>query len=476
MKAQITGYPILSAQQKKELDKNTIISEPIPSNDLLERACYRIFLSLKKIINTDQTVDIICGQGNNGADGLCLARIMTFHGYKVCVYKLNITDKYSVEYVFQNDLLFQTKIEIREINKYNCKFFSSSANFIIDAIFGSGINTIIKAPIDILIEKINLSNAYIISIDQPSGLGTWSSFEGPYVKANKTLCVGSITPSLLNRLYLQDIEIIHIGSQNENIKFIGTFIQSPFSDSHVAGLLPKPNRHAHKGTKGNALLLGGNKGMSGAIVLSAVACSEIGTGNVTVGSIINTLNYIDKYPNIQFLETKLDGQSIDTIDFTKFNSIGIGPGFGTNANSLAFLSILLNTIRNIPMVIDADALNIIGQNKNLIPRIPAGSILTPHPKELSRVFGEFESHEVQWDYLSNLAMTMQIHILAKDTYSVLFCADGEIVVNGNGNASLAKGGSGDTLTGLITGLLSQGLSPKDAAICGMYQLAKYRHL
>ena len=106
MNFQTIGYPILSAQQKKELDKNTIISEPIPSNDLLERACYRIFLSLKKIIKTHQKVDIICGQGNNGADGLCLARILAFHGYKVCVYKLNITDKFSVEYIFQNDLLY----------------------------------------------------------------------------------------------------------------------------------------------------------------------------------------------------------------------------------------------------------------------------------------------------------------------------------------------------------------------------------
>jgi NAD(P)H-hydrate epimerase len=475
MNFQTIGYPILIAQQKKDLDKNTIISEPIPSNDLLERACYRIFLSLKKIIKTHQTVDIICGQGNNGADGLCLARILAFHGYQVCVYKLNITDKFSVEYLFQNDLLLQTQIEIKEINKYNCKFFSSSADFIIDAIFGSGINTAINNPIDILIEKINLSNAHIMSIDQPSGLGTWSSFEGPFVSAHKTICIGSVTPSMLNRFYLQDIEIIDIGLQQGHVKSLGTFIQSPMSDGFVESLMPKANRHAHKGMKGHSLLLGGNKGMSGAIALSAVACSEIGAGNVTVGSVINTLNYIDHYPNIQFLETKLDGQSIDTIDFSKFNAIGIGPGLGTNANSLAFLSILLNTVRNIPMVIDADALNIIGQNKNLIARIPAGSILTPHPKELSHVFGEFESQEVQWGYLTNLAKTMQIHILTKDTYSVLFCADGEIFVNGNGNESLAKGGSGDTLTGLITGLLSQGLSAKDAAICGMYQLVKYRH-
>ena len=469
------GYPILSAQQKKELDKNTIISEPIPSNDLLERACYRIFLSLKKIITIDQTVDIICGQGNNGADGLCLARIMSFHGYKVCVYKLNITDKFSVEYVFQNDLLLQTQIEIKEINKYNCKFFSSSADFIIDAIFGSGINAAVKSPIDILIEKINQSSACIISIDQPSGIGTWSSFEGPFVRAHKTICIGSVTPSMLNRFYLQDIEIIDIGLKQDNVKLLGTFIQSPMSDSFVQGLMPKANRHAHKGMKGHSLLLGGNKGMSGAIALSAIACSEIGAGNVTVGSVTNTLNYIDHYPNIQFLENKLDGQSIDTIDFTKFNAIGIGPGLGTNAYSLAFVSILLNTVRNIPMVIDADALNIIGQNKNLIARIPPGSILTPHPKELSSVFGEFQSQEVQWAHLSNLATTMQIHILAKDTYSVLFCADGEIFANGNGNESLAKGGSGDTLTGLITGLLSQGMTAKDAAICGMYQLVKYRH-
>lgn len=475
MNFQTIGYPILSAEQKKELDKNTIISEPIPSNDLLERACYRIFLSLKKIIKTEQTVDIVCGQGNNGADGLCLARIMAFHGYKVCVYKLNITNKFSIEYVFQNELLLQTQIEIKEINKYNCKFFSSSADFIIDAIFGSGINAAIKNPLDILVEKINLSNAVLISLDQPSGLGTWSSFEGPFVKAHKTLCIGSVTPSILNRFYSQDIEIIDIGLQHENIKLQGTFIQSPLSDSFINGLLPKSNRHAHKGTKGHSLLLGGNKGMSGAIALSAVACSEIGSGNVTVGSVINTLNYIDHYPNIQFLETKLDGQSIDAIDFSKFTAIGIGPGLGVNASTLAFVSILLNTVRNIPMVIDADALNIIGQNKNLIPRIPAGSILTPHPKELSRVFGEFQTQESQWAHLSKLAQNMQIHILAKDTYSVLFCADGEIIVNGNGNESLAKGGSGDTLTGLITGLLSQGLSPKEAAICGMYQLVKYRH-
>lgn len=475
MNFQTIGYPILSAQQKTELDNNTIISEPIPSNDLLERACYRIFLSIKKIIKTDQTVDIVCGQGNNGADGLCLARIMAFHGYRVCVYKLNITDKFSNEYVFQNELLFQTRIEIKEINKYNCKFFNSSADFIIDAIFGSGINAAIKNPLDILVEKINLSTACIISIDQPSGLGTWSSFEGPFVKANKTLCIGSLTPSVLNRIYAQYIEMIDIGLQNENTRLLGTFIQSPISDAFINGLLPKSNRHAHKGINGHSLLLGGNKGMSGAIALSAVACSEIGAGNVTVGSILNTLNYIDHYPNIQFLETKLDGQAIDTIDFSKFNAIGIGPGLGTTANSLAFLSILLNTVRNIPMVIDADALNIIGQNKNLIPRIPAGSILTPHPKELSRVFGEFQTQESQWEHLSNLASAMQIHILAKDTYSVLFCADGEIIVNGNGNESLAKGGSGDTLTGLITGLLSQGLSTKDSAICGMYQLLKYRH-
>ncbi len=475
MNFQPIGYPILSAPQKKDLDKNTIISEPIPSNDLLERACYRVFLSLKKIIKLDQTIDIVCGQGNNGADGLCLARIMAFHGYKVCIYRLNITDKYSVEYLFQNELLSQTKIEIKEINKYNCKFFSSSADVIIDAIFGSGINAAIKNPIDILIEKINLSNANIISIDQPSGLNTWSSFEGPFVRANKTICIGSVTPSMLNRFYLQDIEIIDIGLQQENLMLLGKFLQSPMSDGFVESLMPKPNRHAHKGTKGHSLLLGGNKGMSGAIALSAFACSEIGAGNVTVGSNINTLNYIDHYPNIQFLETKLDGQSIDIIDFSKFNAIGIGPGLGTNANSLAFLSILLNTIRHIPMVIDADALNIIGQNKKLIARIPVGSILTPHPKELSRLFGEFESQELQWEHLSNLAKTMQIHILAKDTYSVLFCADGEIVANGNGNETLAKGGSGDTLTGLITGLLSQGVSPKYAAICGMYQLSKYRH-
>lgn len=475
MNSQVIGYPILSAQQKKELDKNTIISEPIPSNDLLERACYRIFLSLKNIIKTNQTVDIICGQGNNGADGLCLARIMAFHGYKVCVYKLNITDKYSIEYLFQNDLLTQSKIEIKEINKYNCKFFNSSADFIIDAIFGSGINAAIKNPLDILIDKINLSNAYIISIDQPSGLGTWSSFEGPFVRANKTVCIGGITPSIFNRDYLQDILMIDIGLHQDLSKPLGTFIQFPESDQFIQSLMPKTNRHAHKGMKGHSLLLGGNKGMSGAIALSAIACSEVGAGNVTVGSILNTLNYIDHFPNIQFLETKLDGQSIDNIDFNKFNAIGIGPGLGINANSLAFLSILLNTIKKIPMVIDADALNIIGQNKNLISRIPAGSILTPHPKELTRVFGEFESQEVQWKHLSDLAQSMQIHILAKDTYSVLFCADGEIYANGNGNEKLAKGGSGDTLTGLITGLLSQGLSAKNAAICGMYLLGIYRH-
>ena len=469
------GFPILSSDKKREWDKYTILTEPIPSLDLLERACYRIFLSLKKELNNNQTISIVCGQGNNGADGLCLARILVFNGYSVNVQRIDFANSFSNENNIQFELLLNSNISVETIHKENYLNFLPKTEIIIDAIFGSGLNKPFDSELNFIVDKINKSNARVISIDNPSGIDTWNSIGNPFVHAQKTYCLGSISPSNFDRDFEQDLEPIDIGLSSIEGDAIGYFLKHPQSSNFIQELIPKNHKHAHKGTKGHALLLGGNKGMSGAIAMSAVSCSATGAGNVTVGSIHDTLQYLCHHPHLQFLELNLNGKSVDNIHFQKFSAIGIGPGLGVSAHTTAFLSILLNTVKNIPMVLDADALNIISQQKVLLARIPKGSIITPHPKELERLFGTFDSFEQKWHFLLEYAKTHKINILAKDTYSILFSEDGEIYVNGNGNESLAKGGSGDTLTGIIVGYLAQGILPKNAAICGMYQLLEFKN-
>lgn len=467
------GFPIFSSENKKLADKTTILSEPIPSIDLLERACYQLVKKIIQDIPSNKTIHIICGNGNNGADGLCIARILNFKGYSVEVSVLQNQSQFTIEHSIQFRLLELTTVKITRVKTIE-DFVISKDQLLIDAMIGSGLNKAIEGLILEIVHKINGLTAEVWSIDNPTGIGTWDHFEGQYIHAVKTFCLGTVSPALISRNYEQDIVWVDIGlTETQGPTPLGWFLTKGKSTEFIESILPKHKKHDHKGTRGHSLVIGGNTGMHGAICLTAKMASNAGAGNVTINSQLNTLPYISSMPEIQFKESSLDGRAADYLEIDGYDSIAIGPGLGVNAKTTAFLSFLLGKRIFAPMIIDADALNIIAKNKNLIQRIPANSILTPHPKELERLFGKFDSENSKWKFLSEFARKQKIHILAKDTYSILFCADGEIYVNGNGNERLAKGGSGDKLTGLIAGYLAQGIETKHAAICGMFKLIDF---
>ena len=462
-------FPIASSDQQKAFDRHTMLSEPIPSLDLMERACMRMATYLRKKIPQNTIVTFICGPGNNGGDGLCLARLFHHYRYPESVI-LVPSDQYSVENKIQQELLEKSGIAVQLAN-LNTNIHPDTM-VIIDALYGSGLNKALDGVAKALVDAMNLHKAKIISIDSPTGIGSWGSYDDTYVHAQQTLALGSVSPSMLNRDHSQSIKLIDIGLDTLPMPKLGYYLNF-MSEDWVSQLLPKVERHAHKGSQGHVLLIGGNRGMSGAIALAAKAAHAAGAGNVSVCSQPGTLLYLSQHPNIQYIESQFSVKDIENIPMGKYRSIGIGPGLGVSTLTTAALSQLLNQCHQ-PLVLDADALNIIAQSKPLLHRLPLGSILTPHPLEFERLFGGMETQQQRWKYASEFAREHGVHILAKDTYSVLFTADGEIYANGTGSSKLAQGGSGDTLTGLICGFLAQGLESKHAAICGMFYLEKYR--
>lgn len=466
--------PILSQEQSKLRDQLTILNEPIPSIDLLERACWFLFNKICRHLDSSSKIAIIAGPGNNGADGICLAKLLFQKGYDISLYKTRYSENNSIENSIQLSLVDSISnfpvFYLEDGDIFNLEF--DQITIVIDAIFGSGLSRPLNNSYRELIESINQSGCKIYSIDSPTGVTTWETFDDFYVHAEIVFCMGSVCPAVIHRKYQFEIQTVEFGLLEPEVR-IGSYLDPENSQDFINSILPNPSKHAHKGSQGHSLCLGGNEGMHGAIALTARACSEVGSGNVTVAGPAGILHYLGNFPRIQFKEFKLDAKTIESIDFNKYNSIIIGPGLGQTALTTSLLSTILNIVKTTPLVLDADALNIISKNKQLLDRIPKGSILTPHPKELSRLFGDFNSLKEQWQALSDIAIRYQINILAKDTYSVLFCADGEVYVNGNGHQKLAKGGSGDILAGLIGGYLAQGLKTKHAAICGMFNQINY---
>jgi len=462
------GFPIFSSESKRFVDKNTILTEPIPSVDLLERACYQLAQYFIEHVDIQTPLHFICGSGNNGGDGFCLARILYFQGFSVRISNIQQYNA-TAENKMQFALLQTCKISISNIKNIDDLQLDTN-EIIIDAILGSGLNKKLDGLIEQIVVKINQFGSIVYSIDNPTGIGSWDDFGGQFVHATKTICLGAITPSLFNRSFEQDIEALDIGLNLEHANPLGWYLTKHQSRDFIEKICPPSKKHDHKGIKGHALLIGGNKGMHGAIVLAGKMAEKIGTGNISILSHPDTLPYVSQYPDIQFKSADLNGKTTDFFNFEGYQAIGIGPGLDCTAATTAFLSFLLGK-RNLPrLVLDADALNILSKNQNLFAKIPKESILTPHPKELERLFGKFESENEKWKILSEFSRKHEIHIMAKDTYTVLFCSDGEIYVNGTGTTKLAKGGSGDKLTGLISGLMAQGLKTKHAAIRGMFLL------
>lgn len=464
---------ILSAEQIRAWDQYTIEHEPISSIDLMERAARKCVEWINRKQWKGKTFHIFCGKGNNGGDGLAIARILRKAGEEVAVYILEFGKLGSED--FQRNLQ-----RLHELPSIEIQFVQQAENFplllegdiVIDALFGSGLSKPLDGLAAALVGHINQSDCTVISIDLPSGLFIdRSSIGNPIIKAAVTLTFQCYKLSLLiqeNAPFLGEVQVLDIGLHPAFLQQVKNM--ALFLDEAMIRQLYKPrNRFSHKGSFGHALLAGGSYGKMGAAVLATRACLAAGAGLTT--AFIPRCGYQIMQTALPEAMTMMDEAEDfltslpDEID--RYSAIGIGPGIGTMPETEKLLSFVVRRYHK-PLVIDADGLNCLAKNKELLNQLPPNTILTPHPKEFDRLFGD---HANDFDRLRTAvkkAAELNVILILKSHHTLIATPSGQQFFNSTGNAGMAKGGSGDVLTGILTSLLAQGYPPAGAAQFGVY--------
>ncbi len=464
---------IFYSHQVREADEYTIKHEPIASIDLMERAATRLTEWLLSFFGPGNYV-VFAGPGNNGGDGLATARLLTENGSSVRVYEVNFTEKRSQDFKVNYDRLVNMGIVPGKINDISDFPHIDEDEIIIDAIFGSGLSRPVRGlPADV-IKQINRLDNTVVAIDIPSGLfGEDNTGNVPehIIKADYTLTFQYPNLSFLlpeNEEFVGEWVVLDIGISEEYIdktKADFYFVE----ELDAAGLIRDRKKFSHKGTFGHGLLVAGSYGKMGAAVLAAQSAMRAGLGLLTVhlpkaGYRIMQTAFPEAMISIDPSENFVS--EIPEID--KYDAFGFGPGIGMQKESLMVLAKLLET--NKPMVIDADGLNLLAQNKDLINLLHDNTVLTPHPKEFERLYGKpaVNGYE-RLQQLREFSFNNNITVVLKGHYTAIAVPNEEVVYfNSTGNPGMATGGSGDVLTGIILGLLTQGYTVKDAALLGVY--------
>lgn len=468
---------ILSASEMKTADNQTVIKEQIESVDLMERASMALFEQLQKDFDIQDTLfSIVCGSGNNGGDGLALARIIEQNGGAVNVYLLK-SQKYSKDNFINQQRLESLNIPIRFFD-LDENLEISKHSVVIDALFGYGLSRGLDFEWKNIIKQINSTDNFVVSVDLPSGLlpDSVSDKNHPIVKATKTYTFQSPKLALLlpeNAIYSGEFEVLDIQLDKGSIEEIQTnYFYTTLEDIRQKTI--NPNRFSHKGTFGYSLIIGGSYGKIGAVVLSSKAALKTGCGLVTA--------YVPKcgytvlqaaFPEAMTL-TDVEDNFITEFpkDIAQFSAIGIGVGMDTKPETqkafIRFLEDISKNQKQTKLVLDADALNILSQNKDALRFLPENTIITPHPKELERLIGSWKSDFEKLEKAMSFTKEFKLILVIKGANTCVVLPNGEFHFNATGNWGMATGGSGDVLTGIITSLLAQGYSSENATILGVF--------
>ena len=463
---------LFTSEQIRKADVYTIEHEPISGIDLMERAATNTFNFIIDNFENNTNYKILAGPGNNGGDGLVIARLLADKDINTEVFIIKFTDKYSDDFSTNLERLKeQNKIKITEITLAAQLPKFEKQDIIIDAIFGSGLSRPIEGFIADIIHNLNKLSNTIISIDIPSGLFGEDNSKNIYeniIIADQTISFQFPKISFLlpeNSKYLGKIKIIPIGIHPEYIAKTETNYFYTLKNNIK---LKTRKKYDHKGNYGHALLFAGGYGKSGAGILSCKACLRSGVGLLSAFIPKSSYHIFQTVTPETMVYTYDDVKNTAEIpDLSAFNAMGIGPGIGTNRLSLAIISELIQKY-NKAMVIDADALNILAENKHLFKHLPENTILTPHPGEFKRLTKDYKNDTEKLELLKNLAVENKVYVVLKGAHSIVATPNGEFYFNSTGNPGMATAGSGDVLTGVILALLAQNYSPKDAAIFGAF--------
>ncbi len=437
---------IFTSIQISEIDRYTIKNEPVSQADLIERASFKIASWLNHNVSHEKKLLFFAGPGNNGADALAVSRMVVDYGYKCEVYRLG------------------SENPVPEI---------SPDAVVIDGLFGSGLNRSLEGLAEKVVCKINSSGATVISIDIPSGLFCEDNSHNDLSKVIRATHTLTFQFPKLSFFFPEHSEILGnwsvlpIGLNKDAIEKIAT----PFhylNEDYVFGIIRHREKFSHKGNYGHALLISGSFGKMGAAVLASRACLRSGVGLIT--SHIPAKGYEIMQVTVPEAMCSIDSSDFffsDIPDLKPFTAVGAGPGLGNNKMSGQALRKLIEA-KPSKMVLDADALNIMANERDLLDLLPENTVLTPHPKEFERLAGK------SGDSYSRLLLQMEfskkhnVIVVLKGAHTCISLPDGEVWFNTTGNPGMATAGSGDVLTGVILALLSQNYTPDNAAKIGVF--------
>ncbi len=464
---------ILSKEQVYEADQATITNEGIPSINLMERAGGYAFEYLhQRLQGQNVPVKVFCGIGNNGGDGLVIARNLIEHDYNVTIYIVSYSEKRSHDFLKALEALKSKSKNWPVVLKSEDDLPTiSHEDLIIDCIFGIGLNRPAPDWVQHLFKQINKSGAYVLAIDVPSGMAVDQIISEAEV-IHPTVVLSFQTPKLVFFLpqsgkYINSWDVLDIGLDRSYLNSVKTKAQ--LIDKTEARQMYRPRaKFSHKGTYGHALIIAGSYGKMGAAVLSSKACLKAGAGLVTAYTTRQGLPILQtSIPEVMVLTDRHDGTYLEEIKFDlEPNIIGVGPGLETEKTTCEAFKTFIKSNR-IPLVLDADALNMLAQDKELLNFLPKYCVLTPHPKELERLIGAWKDDFEKLEKAEAFSAKYNCVLVCKDAHTIVIF-EGNYYINNTGNPGMATGGSGDVLTGVITGLISQGYDPLTASIFGCY--------
>ncbi|WP_082987086.1 MULTISPECIES: NAD(P)H-hydrate dehydratase [Butyricimonas] len=462
---------IFKASEVSELDKYTIDYESITSLDLMERAACALTEKLLIFFSRDHIFNILAGCGNNAGDGYAVARLLNEMEMTVKVFDLCPEKQLSPDCAVNRELFIQdggTCIEVEKVED----FVPDEGCVIIDAIFGAGLNRPVTGFLGDIIRKVNALPHRVVAIDIPSGLFGEDNGknDGAIVKADYTFTFQFPKLAFMfpeNGKYVGRVEVLdirlHPGILRER--------ESPWyylTGEAVASRLLVPDKFSHKGTLGNTLLIAGSPEMPGAAVLAARGAIRSGTGLLTVHVPSSLKQMIHVAVPEALVEVDRSDYSFSGVDDLRgVQAVGVGPGLGMAPAAREGVRQLLKEWKG-KMVLDADALNLIAADADLLDLVPRGAILTPHPREFERLAGKSENDFDRLNKLSTFASLHQVYVVLKGACTVIASPEGNCYFNTTGNPGMAKGGAGDVLTGIIAALLASGHEPLDAAVIGVY--------
>lgn len=464
--------PVLTAEQARSVDQLTIQREPVRSIDLMERAATAFTRAFLEVLGSSpRPVLVLCGPGSNGGDGLAIARLLAVRKWYVRV----VCPYDPVGSVVDNELnlrrLKELPVEVLMGADRSLPPFRAG-EVVIDALFGTGLNRPLTGHYLLVVNELNARRGRVFAVDLPSGAladggpddrssmvqAHWTcTFQVP-----KPLFVLPEYSSVCGEWCIEDIGLdAHAMASCESRHLL-------VEAGDVRRRMPNRPRNAHKGSFGHALIVAGGQGHLGAAVMATAAATRSGAGLVTAFVPLGGAQAIHcTVPEAMVVEEGRSPFLRSRVPEGRWSAVGIGPGIGRHDATALLLDDLLGTFKG-PIVLDADALNILAATPGLLDKVPAGAVLTPHPGEADRLFGDSMDTRERIGKASSFAQERRVVVVLKGANTAICLADGRVLYNATGNAGMAKGGSGDALTGLITALLAQGLPAQDAAMVGVW--------